>query len=237
MNAIAQPTPPAFRPDLDSHVKDVETFQRSRAGRLRLYLRLSMVGNVLLFGTTVAGLYGLDQLIPTVRVVPVFAWARPDGTIDSAVTTSELPDSITQAETRAALWRYVEERESYSWPEARSEYDIASAMSAPTVRDAYQRSVSGKNPTSPMAKYGKTGTIRIDYVSSSLSGDQYTVHFTRSVQSEEASKPVLSRWTATLDYETRDTVPLAERLTFNPTGVLITSYPGAEQIGDPYNAY
>jgi len=233
VNAIGTLTPPAFRPELDKHFTEVETFQKSRAGRLKLYLRLSLLGNCLLFGTTGAGLYALDQLIPTVRVVPVFAWARPDGTIDSAVTTSELPASIGQAEVRAALWRYVVERESYSWTEAKTEYDIVSAMSASTVRDAYQRAVNGRNPASPMARYGKAGTVRIEYLSSSLSGDQYTVHFTRSVQTDDAALPVRSRWTATFDYRTRNAVPLAERLTFNPTGVLVTSYPGPEQEGDP----
>ena len=65
----------------------------------------------------------IASLLPLTKVVPVYLWVRPDGTVDSSVALSRLPATQSEAVVTAALWEYVRLREGYSYDTAQYGYD------------------------------------------------------------------------------------------------------------------
>ena len=155
------------RKAIEEHFKDVVSFQAQRAQTVK---RLSKV----MIGITAVALLGnlaqawtIATLLPLARIVPVYLWVRPDGTVDSSVSMSQLPPTQDKAVIDASLWEYVRLREGYSYDTAQYGYDVVTNFSAPKVADQYQKYFNYPNPESPQTVIGKHGTITITHISSS----------------------------------------------------------------------
>jgi type IV secretion system protein VirB8 len=74
---------------------------------------------------------------------------------------------------------------------------------------------------------GKKGTLAIEHISSAnLSTNVQQIRY-RRVLSIIGQQPIATTWTATLQFETVATLPIAQRLR-NPGGVIVVSYQAAE---------
>ena len=218
---------PIDRAGLSEHYKQVESFQRDRANAAR---RTSKVLAAIAGIALVANLgqaWTIASLLPLTKIVPVYLWARPDGTVDSSVALSRLPATQSQAVITAALWEYVRLREGYSYDTAQYAYDAVSGMSADAPRTQYQGWFNYPNASSPQVTVGKKGVIEIQHISSAnLSTNVQQIRY-RRVLTIIGQQPVVTTWTATLQFETVATLPIALRLR-NPGGVIVASYQAAE---------
>ncbi len=223
--------PPVFTPEMQRYYSEVASFQSANARRSRRVSKLALgaVAALLLLVYLLAG--SLSYALPLVRFAPIFLWQRADGTVDAAVTTSSLPQTLDEAQIRAALWQYVRLREGYSLAEAQYDYDVVSAMSAPDVRRDYQQTHNASNKSSPVNKIGDKGVIRVSYIAGNLVDDRYTVRFAREVQIRGEPPIPPATWTATIVFRRATTVPFYDRITYNPAGIVVAAYPGAEQEG------
>ncbi len=212
---------------LESHYRDVESFQQARA---RLAKRTSVAAIVVAAVLGVANLalaWTVASMLPLTKLVPVYLLIRPDGTIDSSVTLSSLPATSNQAVIRAALWDYVRLREGYAYDSAQYGYDVVSGMSSPTVRARYQSWFNYPNAASPQVTVGRSGNITVAPISvAMLSAHVAQIRFTRTLQMN-TSKPVSTTWTATLGFRQTDSLPGSARLS-NPGGVIVTNYQSSE---------
>jgi type IV secretion system protein VirB8 len=218
---------PIDRAALAGHYRDVESFQRERAKAAR---RTSAVLATVAGIAIVANLgqaWTIASLLPLTKIVPVYLWVRPDGTVDDSVTLSRLPATQAEAVKTAALWEYVRLREGYSYDSAQYAYDAVSGMSADAVRSAYQGFFNYPNPASPQVTVGRKGTIEIQHISSAYIAPAVQQIRFRRVLTIIGQQPVVTTWTATLQFETVTALPTALRLR-NPGGVIVTSYQAAE---------
>jgi type IV secretion system protein VirB8 len=218
---------PVDRTHLSEYYKQVESFQRERARAAR------STSSVL---TAVAGIaivanlgqaWTIASLLPLTKIVPVYLWVRPDGTVDNAVALSRLPATQSQAVVTAALWEYVRLREGYSYDTAQYGYDAVSGMSADAPRSQYQSWFNYPNPQSPQVTVGKKGVIEIQHIASANISENVQQIRYRRVLTLTGQQPIVTTWTATLQFETVAALPAALRLR-NPGGVIVTSYQAAE---------
>lgn len=221
---------PIDRTALSEHYKEVESFQRSRArAAYRVSRVLAIVAGVSI--TANLGLaWSLVSILPLTKLVPVYLWVRGDGSVDSSVTLSRLPPTQSQAVVDAALWEYVRLREGYSYDSARYGYDAVSRMSGDTVRVNYQKWFNYPNPQSPQVTVGQKGQIDIEHIGSAKIAPNVEQIRYRKTLSITGDSPVVTTWTATLQFSTTTTMPALSRLS-NPGGVLITSYQAEEDGG------
>ena len=218
---------PIDRAGLSEHYKQVESFQRDRAKAARQTSKILMA----VAGVAIAANFGqawtIASLLPLTKIVPVYLWARPDGTIDSSVALSHLPATQSQAVVTAALWEYVRLREGYSFDTAQYAFDAVSGMSADEPRTRYQSWFNYPNAASPQVTVGKKGTIEIQHISSAnLSPNVQQIRY-RRVLTIIGQIPSVTTWTATLRFVTVATLPIALRLR-NPGGIIVTTYQAAE---------
>jgi len=218
---------PVDRAGLTEHYKQVESFQRDRAkAASRTSKVLAAVAGIAIVAN-LGQAWTIASLLPLTKIVPVYLWARPDGTIDSSVALSRLPATQSQAVVTAALWEYVRLREGYSYDTAQYGYDAVSGMSADAPRTQYQGWFNYPNASSPQVTVGKKGVIEIQHISSAnLSTTVQQIRY-RRVLTIIGQQPVVTTWTATLQFETVATLPIALRLR-NPGGVIVASYQAAE---------
>jgi len=218
---------PVDRAGLSEHYKQVESFQRDRAkAASRTSKVLAAVAGIAIVAN-LGQAWTIASLLPLTKIVPVYLWARPDGTIDSSVALSRLPATQSQAVVTAALWEYVRLREGYSYDTAQYGYDAVSGMSADAPRTQYQGWFNYPNASSPQVTVGKKGVIEIQHISSAnLSTTVQQIRY-RRVLTIIGQQPVVTTWTATLQFETVATLPIALRLR-NPGGVIVASYQAAE---------
>lgn len=212
---------------LTEYFKDVESFQTRRTRMVkRLSRAMIIVTGVALLGN-LAQAWTIATLLPLSRIEPVYLWVRPDGTIDSSISMSELPPTQAKAVIDASLWEYVRLREGYSYDTAQYSYDVVSAYSAPKVADKYEQFFNYPNPNSPQVSIGKRGSITISHVSSSDIGPALQqIRFKRTI-AIDGRQPVVDTMTAVIGYATVRDLPEGVRLT-NPGGVLVTSYQSTE---------
>lgn len=217
--------PAAYSPEASRHAKEVTDFTRRELRRVRRVRTGSLALNVVQGGVIVLLAGALYHVTPLVRVVPVFAAVHQDGTTQFAVTTSQLPKTLNEAQIEAWLWQYLQLRESYDWASSQYAYDVVSSMSAPTVRDAYQKWANAKDKDSPIRLLGKTGSIRVRFISGDLhmDTDTYHVRYERIVDVDD-NPPQRAVWDVTIRFSQHYTVPYLERVTYNPTGLTITGY-------------
>jgi type IV secretion system protein VirB8 len=237
MNAVSKAdretallAPPVTREAFAQYCREVESFQAARA---RSRGRLAGIFGALFgasFAINAVQAYGTAHLLPLKQLVPVFVWVRPDGSLDSQTALSELPPTADAAVQRAELWNYVRLRQRYSKDTARSDYEVVSAMSAPTVRAQYQKWFNAPNPASPQIIYGAHGHVTIRYVSSAYIAPRVLqVTYEQTVQID-ALPPKTTRWVVPVSFAKVSTLPAAERLE-NPGGIIVTDYPTPEQVG------
>jgi type IV secretion system protein VirB8 len=218
---------PVDRAGLRDHYKQVESFQRDRAKAARRTSKvLGAVAGIAILAN-LGQAWTIAALLPLTKIVPVYLWARPDGTVDSSVALSRLPATQSQAVITAALWEYVRLREGYSYDTAQYAYDAVSGMSVDATREQYQTWFNYPNPVSPQVKIGKKGVVEIQHISSaSIAADVQQIRY-RRVLTVTGEQPVITTWTATLQFETVAALPIALRLR-NPGGVIVASYQSAE---------
>ena len=218
---------PVDAPRLGEYFREVESFQRARARGARRSARLawSLAGISLL--TNVALAFAIASMLPLERLVPLYLWVRQDGTVDSAGQISDLPATQEEAVIRAAVWQYVRDRESYAYADARYRYDVVSLMSAPDVRDTYQRWFLSSNPASPQNTIGKRGQIDTAMIGMSFVRPRVAlVRYAKTVLTYGGT-PEKTTWTATVGFERVDKLPATARLA-DPGGIIITTYQNSE---------
>ena len=218
---------PVDRAGLSEHYKQVESFQRDRAKAAgRTSKLLGAVAGIAIVAN-LGQAWTIASLLPLTKIVPVYLWARPDGTVDSSVALSRLPATQSQAVVTATLWEYVRLREGYSYDTAQYGYDAVSGMSADAPRTQYQGWFNYPNASSPQVTIGKKGVIEIQHISSAnLSTNVQQIRY-RRILTILGQPPMVTTWTATLRFETVATLPIALRLR-NPGGVIVESYQAAE---------
>ena len=235
MNEISRVTaaPPAS--DLEAYYAEVRSFQATEAARARRSARAAWGIAGAEFCIIGCLAVGMVSVLPLIRVVPVFLNPHQDGSVDATPMLSALPPNQQEAVKLSALWQYVMLRESYSGPEAQYNYDVVSGMSSPDVRRQYQDWFNAPNPASPQVQLGQKGTIRVSRISGGYVGDPknntYRIAFWRVVTLPDSKPGLPVRFEATVQFAQVTSVPLAQRITFNPGALIVTSYPGAEQEG------
>ncbi|OHV79320.1 type IV secretion system protein VirB8 [Ensifer sp. LCM 4579] len=215
------------REALAAHYKEVEAFQTARAkSARRLSKVLAVTAAVAVLGN-VAQAFTIATMVPLNKLVPVYLWVRPDGTVDSEVSVSRLPATQEEAVVNASLWQYVRLRESYTADTAQYAYDLVSSFSAPAVRQEYQEFFNYPNPESPQVVIGKRGRLEVEHIASNdITPGVQQIRYKRTLFLE-GQMPVVSTWTATVRYEKVTSLPGRSRLT-NPGGLLVTSYESSE---------
>ena len=218
---------PIDRAGLSEHYRQVQSFQNDRAKAARRTSKILIV----VAGVAIVANFGqawtIASLLPLTKIVPVYLWARPDGTVDSSVALSRLPATQSQAVVTAALWEYVRLREGYSYDTGQYAYDAVSGMSADAPRTQYQSWFNYPNAQSPQVTVGKKGVIEIQHISSANIGPNVQQIRYRRVLTITGQVPSVTTWTATLRFETVATLPVGLRLR-NPGGVIVTTYQAAE---------
>jgi type IV secretion system protein VirB8 len=218
---------PVDRVGLSEHYKQVESFQSDRAKAARRTSKVLAAVAGIAIVANLGQAWTIASLLPLTKIVPVYLWARPDGTIDSSVALSRLPATQSQAVVTAALWEYVRLREGYSYDTAQYEYDAVSGMSADAPRTQYQEWFNYPNAASPQVMVGKKGVVGVEHISSAnIAANVQQIRY-RRVLTIIGEQPIETTWTATLQFETVATLPIALRLR-NPGGVIVTSYQSSE---------
>jgi type IV secretion system protein VirB8 len=218
---------PVDRAGLGDYYRQVESFQHERAKAARQTSKILTAVAAVAIVANLGQAWTIASLLPLTRIVPVYLWVRPDGTVDSSVALSRLPATQSQAVVTAALWEYVRLREGYSYDTAQYGYDAVSGMSADGPRIQYQSWFNYPNGQSPQVTVGRKGTIEIQHISSANISENVQQIRYRRILTFTGQPPVITTWTATLQYETVAALPVALRLR-NPGGVIVTSYQAAE---------
>ena len=229
MNAVERALPvPGL--ELAGHYKEVQSFQRARARAAQRNSRLLAIVAGVAIAANLGQAWTIASLLPLTKLVPVYLWVRPDGSVDNSVTLSRLPATRSEAVIAAALWEYVRLREGYSYDSAQYGYDVVSAMSDQTVRAEYQKWFNYPDPASPQVTIGQKGQLDIAHISSArIAPGVEQIRFRRA-RTIYGQPPTVTTWTATLQYRTASALPAATRLA-NPGGVIVTSYQAAEDGG------
>jgi type IV secretion system protein VirB8 len=215
---------PVTRDAFARYCREVESFQAARA-RSRGLLATVFGG---LLGVSLAA-NAIAHLLPLQKLVPVFLWVRPDGAVDSQENLSELPSTAEAAVIRSELWTYVRLRQGYSKDTAHYGYDVVSAMSAPQVRQAYQRWFNAPNPDSPQVVLAGRGSVSVRYVSGAYIAPQvYQITYEQTVQLD-AGPAQTTRWVVPVSFTKVTALPASARLE-NPGGIVVTDYPPPEQV-------
>jgi type IV secretion system protein VirB8 len=208
---------------LADHYKDVASFHSRRAKMQKHLSRGTYIIAGMALLANFAQAFTIAALLPLSRIVPVYLWVRPDGTIDSSSSMSQLPPTQSKAVVDASLWQYVRMREGYSYDTAQNNYDAVTEYSAPNVGDQYQKFFNFPNKDSPQVTVGKRGTVTVTHISSAdVSPAMQQIRFTKTV-AIDGYKPLVTTMTATIGYATVRNLPQNVRLV-NPGGILVTSY-------------
>jgi type IV secretion system protein VirB8 len=212
---------------LAEHFKEVRSFHAYREQTRKSLSRVMMaITGIALLGN-LAQACTIATLVPLARIVPVYFWVRQDGTIDSSVSTSQLPPTQSQAVVNAALWQYVRLREGYTYNTAQYAYDVVSAFGTSSVTERYQKWFNYPNPESPQVTIANRGTVTISHISSFDIGPSIQqIRFERVV-TIEGHAPIVTTMTATIGYAMAGKLPANARLD-DPGGVLVTSYQSSE---------
>lgn len=214
---------------LASYYRDVESFQTAKARGARRWGRVawSIAGISLLANLALA--FAVASMLPLERLVPIYLWLQPDGTVHSTTQLSNLPPTQSRAVLRAAIWQYVRDRQSYDFADAKYRYDVVSLMSAPNVMDEYQRAFLNTSPgsTSPQIREGRKGQVNVSLVNMSFVRRQVALVRYRRTVLMYGSDPVTTTWTATVEFRLASKLPLGARLA-DPGGLIVTNYQNSE---------
>lgn len=213
---------PILDPEREQYHKSVRSFQAHRVidtqRRLRTWFWMA-IGAFVLAGS-LAGAVVL--LLPLKTTVPLFLVIREDGTVDTGISLGDLGANQAQKVIRASVWRYVEERESYTFSDAKHRYDLISLMSNENVRRDYQ-SWFVNSADSPQKVFGKNGQVSVQEISMSPVRDGvFLVRFWRysHLYGEKDRK---SSATATVEYELLNAAP-ASLVLEDPAALIVVRY-------------
>ena len=206
-----------------------------RERRMRRFMTTGLVGSAIL---NVALVVTIAELMPLKTVVPIYGFTNEAGLFDTTTEISDLPPSTHVANIEALLWSYVRDREGFAPSEADQAYDRVSMLSSDTVKAQYQSYANVKfNPQAPAKILGQHGFIRINRLGGNwvqhaddYSTGIYQIHFCRTVVRQD-QPPEQQRLQVTIAYDMLSKVPLEQRITFNPAGLVVTEYPGAREEG------
>lgn len=213
--------------ELENHYVEVKSFQVLRARLVAFISKGLVIGLTLSMLANLGLAWAVASMLPLQKLVPVYLLIRPDGTIDNSVSLSTLPKTDNQAVIRSAIWQYVLMRQGYSYDTALYRYDIVSAMSSDDTRSIYQHWFNYPNPESPQTTIGQHGAIVVQPISVAFIAQN--VAQVRYVQqtSMNGGPAINTTWTATVQYEQVDSLPVADRLN-NPGGIVVTNYQNEE---------
>lgn len=184
--------------------------------------------------------FALLSAIPLIRILPVFYYVKPDGVLETAITTDSLPQMHADAAVKTSLWQYVMHREGYSYVELDYSNKVVQSMSSQPVREAYVEWSRAKNPKSYQAIYGRKVVLRVEmrealnyYPSVGGLPGRITFHFDLWEYHEGEPPPKEStQYTTSLefiqDYQTG--FDMRDILMFNPMRIVVTAYPGATPL-------
>lgn len=225
-----------YTTDLIKQAQQTEHWLKTEAKRSRRSRNGWRVLCLMMMGLLGLSISALNYAIPGIRLLPILLWTNTDGVTGAAITTDSLPADLSDASVKAWLWQYVMHRESYSWIEADYNHYVVEAMSDVPIREAYDHWISAKNKDSYLNKLGRRCVIRVsprevtDFrrASSTIPG-KLILHFDRQITCEDERRVSPDTWTITLEYLSGYTNGLNIRdiLSFNPSRLVITSYPGA----------
>lgn len=228
-----------YSEDMLQQAAAVETWVRADLRRTR---RANIAWRVTAFGSTALAVVLANALawaVPGIRLEPVFFYQKPDGVVETSITTDTMPADLADASIQAWLWQYVQHREGYSFIEAQSNHYVVDAMSSDTVREAYDRWVDGKNPQSYLAVYGRKGVIRVAMreITSwqpAPAGQlgRVTFHYDRQVEREGEPRQPVQTWSVTLEFVQAfdHGFRLNDIRQFNPSRIVVTAYPGPQLL-------
>ena len=213
---------PVLDQDRERYHKAVGSFQAHRVidtkRRLRTWFWLA-IASLAMVGTLSAAVV---CLLPLKTAVPLFLVVREDGTVDTGVSLSDLGVDMAQKVIRSSIWRYVQERESYSYSVAKHRYDLVSLMSGESVQRDYQQWFLTA-ADSPQKRFGKKGQIAVQEISMSLVRDGvFLVRFWKisqlSGEKEERKTAV-----ATVEFELLNEAP-ASLILDDPAAIRVVRY-------------
>jgi type IV secretion system protein VirB8 len=230
MNAdIKTMATPVDNERLTSYYRDVESFQATKARSARRWERVAWTIAGVSLVANLALAVAVASMLPLERLVPIYLWLQPDGTVHSTTQLSNIPPTQSRALLRAAIWQYVRDRQSYDFADAKYRYDVVSLMSAPTVMSEYQRWFLDKSPSSssPQIKQGRKGQVSVSLVNMSFVRRHVALVRYRRTVLMYGSDPVTTTWTATVGFRMASKLPLDERLA-DPGGLIVTNYQNSE---------
>ncbi len=230
MNAdIKTMATPVDNERLTSYYRDVESFQATKARGARRWGRVAWTIAGVSLVANLALAVAVASMLPLERLVPIYLWLQPDGTVHSTTQLSNIPPTQSHALMRAAIWQYVRDRQSYDFADAKYRYDVVSLMSAPNVMGEYQRWFLDKSPSSssPQIKEGRKGQVNVSLVNMSFVRRHVALVRYRRTVLMYGSDPVTTTWTATVGFRMASKLPLDDRLA-DPGGLIVMNYQNSE---------
>jgi len=213
---------PILNPEREQYHKSVRSFQAHLVNdtqrRLRTWFWLAISGYILA-GSLVAAIL---MILPLKTIAWGFLAIREDGTADTGMSLTDLGADQAEKVIRASIWRYVQERESYSFSDAKRRYDLVSLMSNENVRRDYQ-SWFVSSADSPQKVFGKNGQVSVQEISiSPIRDGVFLVRFWRSshLYGEKERK---TSATATVEYELLKEAP-ASLVLDDPAALSVVRY-------------
>lgn len=180
---------------------------------------VSMVG-------TIASVSAVAALVPLQKIEPfIIRVDTGTGITEAASLLKDAPSTLSDAQARYFIAKYVTARESYSRVTVQDNYRVVNTMSTGPVQEAYGRWISANNPQSPQKLLGPQGTVRIEIRSVQLVRQGLaTVRFVQ-IAEYQGTEPRTQHYVATVAYE----VLPEERLTWqqrliNPIAFAVTEY-------------
>lgn len=218
----ARPIVPAAR---EAYFAQVKSFE---ADRLRHAQRLARAGVVVGAVGALVGLMGMGAvfaLLPLKTVVPVvFRVDNATGVVERVFDVRGGALEASEATQRYFLWQYVRLRQGFSAPEAQSNFEAVTLMSAPSVQQEYAAEFRGSNPSSPQNTLGRDGTAALRWISTSFLGPRLAqVRFVQIERKGDVPLPP-KRLIATIGFDLAPGPVTAQTLNVNPLGFFVVSY-------------
>lgn len=196
--------------------------------RLRAWQRMARAGFIVGAIGALVGLLGIGAvagLTPMKTVVPlVFRVNDTTGVVERVHDLRGGAMQATEASTRYFLWQYVRLRQTYSAPEAKTNFEGVTLMSSPAVQGDYAAQYRGSNPASPQVLLGRDGSASLRWGSTSFLGPKLAQ--VRFVQLERKGDTVLppKHLLATIGFDFSPGEVNTSALNVNPLGFIVTSY-------------
>ena len=231
INELAVPVPTSA---IEQHYHQTLSFQAERARhavqRARNYGRLAAGLGAICFMEAAA----LYVALPLKQIVPVFIDVHKDGVVDTSKSMSALPRSTQQAAIEAELWgtcgtastttsrrRHTIIRWSAACPPRRC---ARNTRPPSTRRTRMRRSTCWARK--PSSAYARISGAYLEHAPDYSAG-RYQIRFAARV-TEEGHPDTCQRMSVLFAYRPVAAVPVTQRVTFNPAGIVITSYPRPE---------